>query len=94
MQPLDERDWAKQLGNGLDMLRRNRVMAVARLLLLLAPWAFIAYLFRDVDTTLDTFRDASVAPMVGAVLLMLLVLAAMALLWVRLVELALVRQIA
>ncbi len=69
-------------------------MAVARLLLLLAPWAFIAYLFRDVDTTLDTFRDASVAPMVGAVLLMLLVLAAMALLWVRLVELALVRQIA
>ncbi len=61
------------------------IIAIARILLLLAPWAFIAYLFRDVDTALDAFRDASVAPMVGALLLMLLVLAAMALLWVRLV---------
>ncbi|MEE8347036.1 MAG: lysylphosphatidylglycerol synthase domain-containing protein, partial [Dehalococcoidia bacterium] len=67
------------------VIRRVRLIAIGRLLLLLAPWAFIAYLFRDVDATLDIFRDASVAPMVGALLLMLLVLASMALLWVRLV---------
>ncbi|NIN97938.1 MAG: hypothetical protein GTO49_23765, partial [Anaerolineae bacterium] len=48
-------------------------------------WAFIAYLFRDVDPALDSFRDASIGPIVGALLLILLVLATMALLWVRVV---------
>lgn len=65
---------------------RIRLITVGRLLLLLAPWAFIAYLFRDVDAALDAFRDASIAPLVGALLLMLVVLVAMALLWVRLVS--------
>ena len=72
-------------GGTAKVFRRVRLIAVGRVLLVLAPWAFIAYLFRDVDAALDSFRDASVAPMVGALLLMLLVLAMMALLWVRLV---------
>ena len=72
-------------GGSAKVSRRVGLIAIARFLLLLAPWAFIAYLFRDVDTALDTFGDASVAPIAGALLLMLVVLAAMALLWVRLV---------
>lgn len=65
-------------------MRVGRI-TVGRFLLLLAPWAFIAYLFRDIDAALDAFSDASIAPLVGALLLMLVVLVAMALLWVRLV---------
>ena len=65
--------------------RRLNPTFVLRFFLLLAPWAFIAYLFRDVDAALATFRDASIAPLVGALLLMLVVLLVMALLWVRLV---------
>lgn len=63
----------------------NRVLAIGRLVLLLAPWAFIAYLFRDVDAALTAFRSASVAPMVGGLLLTLGALVGTALLWVRLV---------
>lgn len=58
---------------------------VLRFFLLLAPWAFIAYLFRDLDAALDAFEDASVAPMVGGLLLTLVALVVTALLWVRLV---------
>ena len=65
---------------------RVRLIAVGRILLLLAPWAFIAYLFRDVDAVLDSFRGASVPPMVGALLVSLVALVSMALLWVRLVS--------
>ena len=68
------------------MFRRNRVIAIGRVLLLLAPWAFIAYLFRDVDAVLASFRGASVPPMVGALLVSLVALVSMALLWVRLVS--------
>ena len=67
------------------MLKRHRILAVGRLLLLLAPWVFIGYLFRDVDAVVDTFEGASVAPMVGGLLLTLLGLVGLALLWTRLV---------
>jgi hypothetical protein len=72
-------------GGSAKVSRRAGLIAIARFLLLLAPWAFIAYLFRDVGATLDSFRDASVGPIVGALLLILLVLTTLALLWVRLV---------
>ena len=64
---------------------RNRILAVGRLLLLLAPWVFIAYLFRDVDAVLDAFEDVSVAPMAGGLLLTVAGLVCMAMLWTRLV---------
>ena len=67
------------------MSAKVSLTAIARLLLLLAPWAFIAYLFRDVDAALAAFRDASVAPLAGSLLLTLVVLMGTALLWVRLV---------
>ena len=66
-------------------MRRNRVMAVGRLLLLLAPWVFIAYLFRDVDAVLDAFEDVSLAPVAGGLLLTVAGLVFMAMLWTRLV---------
>ena len=53
------------------MLRRKSVIAIGRILLLLAPWAFIAYLFRAVDAVWGAFEDASLAPMVGGLLLTL-----------------------
>lgn len=52
------------------MLRRS-VIAIGRILLLLAPGAFIAYLFRDVDAVWDAFEDALLAPMMGGLLLTL-----------------------
>ncbi len=64
---------------------RNRVIAIGRILLLLAPWVFIAYLFRDVDSVRDAFEDASLAPMVGGLLLTIVGLVCTALLWTRLV---------
>jgi hypothetical protein len=65
--------------------RRLNLTFVLRLFLLLAPWAFIAYLFRDLDAALAAFEDTSVAPMVGGLLLILAALVGAALLWVRLV---------
>ncbi|MFQ6020152.1 MAG: hypothetical protein ACE5KW_05280 [Dehalococcoidia bacterium] len=65
--------------------RRPNLIAIGRLILLLAPWALIAYLFRDVDAALSAFEDASVVPMVGGLLLTLVALVGMALLWARLV---------
>ena len=67
------------------MSGRKSIIALARILLLLAPWAFIAYLFRDVDAVRDAFEDASVVPMAGGLLLTLAGLLAMAWLWTRLV---------
>jgi hypothetical protein len=64
---------------------RVGLISVGRFLLLLAPWVFIAYLFRDVDAVLDSFRGASVAPMAGGLLLTLASLVGLALLWTRLV---------
>ena len=64
---------------------RNCVITVGRFLLLLAPWVFIAYLFRDVDAALNAFKDVSVAPMVGGLILTLAGLVGTALLWTRLV---------
>ena len=64
---------------------RNRVIAIGRIILLLAPWVFIAYLFRDVDSVLDAFEDVSVAPMVGGLFLTIVGIVCTALLWTRLV---------
>jgi len=67
------------------MSGQKRIIAIGRILLLLAPWAFIAYLFRDVDAVRDAFDDASLAPMLGGLLLTLVGLMSTALLWTRLV---------
>jgi hypothetical protein len=67
------------------MSRRKNIIAIGRILLLLAPWVFIAYLFRDVDAVRHAFEDASVVPMVGGLLLTLVGLLATAWLWTRLV---------
>ncbi len=65
--------------------RRVNLVAIGRVLLLLAPWAFIAYLFRDVDSVRDAFDDASLAPMAGGLLLTLVGVGSTAFLWTRLV---------
>ena len=65
--------------------RRVKLIAIGRILLLLAPWAFIAYLFRDVDSVRGAFDDASLAPMTGGLLLTLVGLVSTAFLWTRLV---------
>lgn len=70
---------------GQVMFRRKGIIAIGRILLLLTPWAFIAYLFRDVDAVLDAFGDASLAPMAGGLLLTLAGLVGTAWLWTRLV---------
>jgi uncharacterized membrane protein YbhN (UPF0104 family) len=67
------------------MFGRKSFIAIGRILLLLAPWVFIAYLFRDVDAVLDAFEDASLAPMAGGLLLTVAGLLATAWLWTRLV---------
>jgi hypothetical protein len=67
------------------MSGQKRIIAIGRILLLLAPWAFIAYLFRDVDAVRDAFDDASLAPMLAGLLLTLVGLMTTALLWTRLV---------
>jgi uncharacterized membrane protein YbhN (UPF0104 family) len=56
-----------------------------RTALLVAPWLFIAYLFRDVGSVSDAFADANLAWLVGAVALMVAVVAGAAILWSRLV---------
>ncbi len=73
------------IGGNAQASRAVTLTFVARLLFLLAPWLFIAYLFRDVDAALTAVRNASVAPMVGGLLLTLAALVGTALLWVRLV---------
>ena len=72
-------------GRSAQPSRRIGLTSAARILLLIAPWAFIAYLFRDLDAVGDAFEDASLAPMVGGLFLTLPALLGAALLWTRLV---------
>jgi hypothetical protein len=72
-------------GRSAQPSRRIGLTSAARILLLIAPWAFIAYLFRDLDAVGDAFEDASVAPMVGGLILTLTALVGIAFLWTRLV---------
>ena len=72
-------------GQSAQPSRRIGLTSVAKILLLIAPWAFIAYLFRDLDAIRDAFAEASLAPMVGGLLLTVPALFAGALLWTRLV---------
>src|SRR3990172_416121 len=65
--------------------RRIGLTSAAKILLLIAPWAFIAYLFRDLDAVGNAFEDVSVAPMVGGLILTLTALVCTAFLWTRLV---------
>ena len=72
-------------GRSTQPSRRFDLTSVARLLLLLAPWVFIAYLFRDPDAVRAAFADASLL-LVGAGLLVTIPgLAGAAWLWARLV---------
>ena len=72
-------------GQSARTSRRIGLTSAAKILLLIAPWAFIAYLFRDLDAIRDAFAEASLAPMVGGLLLTVPALFAGALLWTRLV---------
>lgn len=65
---------------------RINALSLLKLSLVLAPWAFIAYLLRDLNEAVDAFRDASIAPIAGALVLMVAVLVLMAAIWVRLVH--------
>jgi len=73
-------------GSSAQPSRRFGLTSAARILLLLAPWAFIAYLFRDLDAIRDAFAEASPVPMVGGLLLTIPALFGAALLWARLVS--------
>jgi hypothetical protein len=72
-------------GQSARTSRRIGLTSAAKILLLIAPWAFIAYLFRDLDAIRDAFAEASLAPMVGGLMLTVPALFAAALLWTRLV---------
>jgi hypothetical protein len=62
----------------------SHAMRIARVVLLVAPWAFILYIFRDVNAALDPFTDASLAPLLLGSLLSLLAVCGFAVLWIRL----------
>ncbi|MDP2674423.1 MAG: hypothetical protein Q8Q00_05900 [Dehalococcoidia bacterium] len=72
-------------GRPAQLWRRIGLSSVARILLLVAPWAFIAYLFRDLDAVGNAFEDVSIVPIVGGLLLTIPGLFGVALLWTRLV---------
>ena len=72
-------------GRSAQPSRRIGLTFIARTLLLIAPWAFIAYLFRDLDAVGNAFDDASIALIVAGLLLTVPGLFGAALLWARLV---------
>ncbi len=68
------------------MVKRHDLMRLARVILLVAPWAFILYAFRDVGEVVDLFSDASVALMLVGSLLTLAAIVGFAVLWIRLLR--------
>ena len=70
----------------MEVTKRHNLMRLARVILLVAPWAFILYTFRDVNAALDPFADASLAPMLLGSLLILVAIFGFAILWIRLLS--------
>jgi uncharacterized membrane protein YbhN (UPF0104 family) len=58
---------------------------VLRIALMIAPWAFIAYLYRDTGELQDAFEDATPALLVGSLALVLVAVAGIGVIWVALV---------
>lgn len=65
--------------------RRLSVISVLRIFLLIAPWAFIAYLYRDTGEIKDAFEDATPALLVAALGCVLVAVVGVGLIWVTLV---------
>ena len=57
-----------------------------RLALLIAPWAFIAYLYRDLDEVKDAFDDATPALLVVSLVLVVSAVMGVGLIWIALVR--------
>jgi uncharacterized membrane protein YbhN (UPF0104 family) len=66
--------------------RRFDFVKILRIVLLIAPWAFIAYLYRDTGEIEDAFEDATPALLVVALALILGAVAAVGVIWVALVK--------
>lgn len=86
LDPVTPGERTDSAGRSAQPSRRFDLTSVARILLLLAPWAFIAYLFRDLDAVGNAFEDASIVPIVSGLLLTIPGLFGAALLWARLVS--------
>lgn len=64
---------------------RLNLMTVFRVVLLLAPWAFIGYLFRDMGEIAEVLEQASALYMLAALGTVIATIGAVAVLWGRLV---------
>ena len=83
--PVTPGERAGGAGRAAQPSRRTGLTFIVRALLLIAPWAFIAYLFRDLDAVGNAFDDASIVLIVAGLLLTVPGLFGAALLWARLV---------
>lgn len=72
-------------GNSAAPRRRFDLLTVLRIVLLVAPWAFIAYLYRDTGEVRDAFEDATPALMAAALAFVLVAVVGVGLIWVALV---------
>lgn len=61
-------------------------ITLIRALLLLAPWAFIAYLYRDVGEVRDAFEDATPVLLIVALALTLVAIIGVGVIWVGLID--------
>lgn len=65
---------------------RFDAVSVLRIALLIAPWAFIAYLYRDTGEIADAFEDATPALLVVSLLFILLAVVGIGLIWIGLIQ--------
>lgn len=61
-------------------------LKLLRLALLIAPWAFIAYLYRDLNEVKDAFGDATPALLVVSLVLVVAAVVGVGLIWIALVR--------
>jgi uncharacterized membrane protein YbhN (UPF0104 family) len=66
--------------------RRFNAVTILRIVLLIAPWAFIAYLYRDTGEIEDAFEDATPALLVVALVFILAAVSGVGVTWVALVK--------
>lgn len=60
-------------------------VSILRIVLLITPWAFIAYLYRDTGEIADAFEDATPALLAAALAFILVAVVGVGVLWVALV---------
>ena len=61
-------------------------LKLLRLVLLIAPWAFVAYLYRDLDEVKDAFGDATPALLVVSLAFVVAAVVGVGLIWIALVR--------